>query len=77
MISVQSSEAVIPVGLINPITLDYFKSPGIKNSDLVGYLKFDQKRSVSSAAVLRVRHHQNINYATRINAQTTAAFNPY
>lgn len=32
MISVQSSEAVIPVGLINPITLDYFKSPGTKNS---------------------------------------------
>lgn len=29
-ISVQSLEAVIPVCLINPITLDYFKSPGIK-----------------------------------------------
>lgn len=32
ILSVQSSEAVIPVCLINPITLDYFKSPGIKNS---------------------------------------------
>lgn len=32
IISVQSSEAVIPVCLINPITLDYLQSPGIKNS---------------------------------------------